>query len=137
MVRQKEKVMDQIQRQIIAQQFKEKYAEELDTNSGLRRKFSSAFKTDLVSALKESGLSQREFSESIGVSVSVIENSKRIVDQLKKSDIRQDFCRSNFKEIQVESPPVSASAEIYLQHPSGIRVYGFNWIQLRDLLKVL
>ena len=55
MVHQKEKVMDQNQKQFIAQQFKEKYAEELDTKSGLRRRFSSAFRTDLVIALEESG----------------------------------------------------------------------------------
>jgi len=125
--------MDQ-KTQSSVERFKQKYSDELSTSMGMRRRFSPTFKSDLLFALNESGLTQNKFAEAIGISLSVISQCRR---KIISSKARSSKSLHHFQQIQIEESETKPSGPFYLQSPSGFQVHGLNVSQLGDLLRTL
>ena len=120
--------------QSLVDRFKLKYSDELISPERVRRKFSPAFKSDLLLALDESDLTQKQFAEAIGISLSVISGCRRkfIPPEGSSSNSPQSF-----QQIKIENPGRIPIGQIYLQSPSGFQVHGLNLSQVSDLLRTL
>ena len=127
----KQKTMNQNLLQI--EQFKLKYANELNVPNGNRRKFSVAFKAYFLTALEESQLKQSEFCETIGVCSSLVADWRR---RLIRADKKPTQSSPSFQFIPMEEYK-SEDLEIYIQYSSGIRIYGLKISQVAGFLRSL
>ncbi len=92
--------MDQNKNSHVIAQFRLKYSSELADSEKFRRKFSSQFKIELLQALEVSQLTQREFSEAIGISLSVISKCRKHFEF--KTPIDHDVNEHSFHQIKIE-----------------------------------
>ena len=127
-------MMDQNQHNPVVSQFKLKHSDALSEFGKSRRKFSPQFRMELLEALEASKLTQREFAEAIGISLSVISKCRRRLEFKPPTD--HDRNGQSFQQIDIEGAPHSRS-ELYLESQSGVKVYGLSLSQISDLLRAL
>src|SRR4051812_45815281 len=115
--------MDASQKRLLIDQFISKYSNELKpAGSGRRRKFSNCFKIELMRTLEEIKIPHQEFSEAIGISVSIISKCRQNIDLMKVRNV--DNSPSSFRQIKIEKPNLMVQSEVYIQGLNGMRVSG-------------
>ena len=110
--------------------FKARVARERAAAGNRRVRFSKALRQEAVELLATSGARRCEFAKEMGLSSTSLQRWE-LLFQVRGQDAHQPGA---FQRVTIASSP--AAADVELIFPSGARLVGLSWQQVRELLGV-